>query len=222
MNELQKNYGKTYGESQPEGKKNCRLQIFGFPCNQFGYQEPSENFELMNTLKYVRPGYGFVPEFPLSGKLFVNGRDEHEIFTYLKARCSSPMGLIANRTDITWTPLRNNDISWNFSKWLIRSNGHPYKRYTSRTTPQAIEDDIKKLLEECVNGSETKSTETGNNVPTGGSNNPNIVSPCQVDNAGAQVASNTVVFSSSNPIPAVAPVAQKQKRSHPAHDGLFY
>ena len=48
------------------------------------FQEPSENFELMNTLKYVRPGYGFVPAFPLSGKLFVNGVEESSIFTYLK------------------------------------------------------------------------------------------------------------------------------------------
>ena len=37
LNELQKKYGEVYGERQPEGKKHCRLQIFGFPCNQFRY-----------------------------------------------------------------------------------------------------------------------------------------------------------------------------------------
>jgi len=205
MNELQEMYGKKYGDAKPEGKKHCRLQIFGFPCNQFGYQEPAENFELMNTLKYVRPGYGFVPAFPLSGKLFVNGNDESQIFTYLKARCPVPMGMIANRSDITWQPIRNNDISWNFSKWLLRSNGHPYKRYTSRTTPEAVENDIKMLLEECENGN---STIVGNNQ-----------APIQNQAPAPQtqiLGSNTLILTNA---------AKKQKRSintHPPHDSLFY
>lgn len=156
MNELQKKYGDREGH--------CQFQIFGFPSNQFGYQEPAENFELMNTLKYVRPGYGFVPAFPLAGKGDVNGVNEHLVFTFLKTRCPAPMGLIANRSDITWTPIRNNDISWNFQKWLIKSDGQPYKRYTSRTTPQSVEEDINLLLDECtakLNGNQTeKSNQT--------------------------------------------------------------
>jgi len=152
MNELQEKYGPAYAKDNHPDKPHCHLQFFGFPCNQFGYQEPAENFELMNTLKYVRPGYGFVPAFPLAGKADVNGKDEASVFTFLKGRCPTPMGLIANRTDITWTPIRNNDISWNFQKWLIASDGHPYRRYTSRTTPAMLEDDIIKLLGECVNG----------------------------------------------------------------------
>lgn len=44
LNELQKTYGEAYGERQPEGKKHCRLQIFGFPCNQFRYQAKYTNF----------------------------------------------------------------------------------------------------------------------------------------------------------------------------------
>ena len=150
MNELQEKYGPSYAKANHPHKPNCHLQFIGFPCNQFGHQEPAENFELMNTLKYVRPGYGFVPNFPLSGKLHVNGNYEHPVFTFLKNRCESPMGLIANRSDITWTPIRNNDISWNFQKWLISSDGHPYKRYTSRTTPAMIENDIKMLIDQCV------------------------------------------------------------------------
>lgn len=71
------------------------------------------------------------------------------------------MGLIANRSDVTWTPIRNNDISWNFQKWLIKHDGQPFRRYTSRTTPQAIEEDIKQLLNECSNNTEeTKQNET--------------------------------------------------------------
>lgn len=60
------------------------------------------------------------------------------------------MGLIANRSDITWQPIRNNDISWNFQKWLIKHDGQPFKRYTSRTTPESIEDDINMLLNQCT------------------------------------------------------------------------
>jgi glutathione peroxidase len=165
MNELQEKYGPEYATNNHPDKPECHLQFFGFPSNQFGYQEPAENFELMNTLKYVRPGYGFVPKFPLAGKADVNGKDELPIFTFLKGRCPTPMGLIANRTDITWTPIRNNDISWNFQKWLIASDGHPYRRYTSRTTPAMLEDDIKILLDKCVQGgSEPVTQHTAANV----------------------------------------------------------
>jgi len=142
MNKLQEKYGNRTGQ--------CNLQLFGFPCNQFGYQEPAENHELLNCIKYVRPGFGYEPLFPLAKKGDVNGMYEHPIYTFLKTRCPAPMGLIANRTDITWQPIRNNDISWNFQKWLIKHDGQPFKRYTSRTTPQAIEDDVVKLLDDCT------------------------------------------------------------------------
>lgn len=63
----------------------CGLRIVGFPCNQFGYQEPGENkYEIMNGLKYVRPGHGFVPNFSLFEKRDVNGKDEDEIYTFFK------------------------------------------------------------------------------------------------------------------------------------------
>ena len=67
--------------------KQCRLQILGFPCNQFGFQEPGENAaEIYNGLKYCRPGNGFVPNFQLLQKRDVNGAKEDEIFTFLKVR----------------------------------------------------------------------------------------------------------------------------------------
>jgi len=199
MNELQETYGPEYAKTHHPDKPHCHLQLFGFPSNQFGYQEP-ENFELMNCLKYVRPGFGFVPKFPLSGKLDVNGKDEHDIFTFLKSRCAAPMGLIANRTDITWTPIRNNDISWNFQKWLVGSDGHPYRRYTSRTTPQMVEQDIVQLINECVNAGNTNgnTTSSSNAVPL---NQPAVDQsvPLNPNSNGA---------------------ARKQKRS--THDALFF
>lgn len=63
----------------------CGLRIVGFPCNQFGFQEPAENsYELMNGLKYVRPGHGFVPNFPLFEKRDVNGKKEDKIYSFFK------------------------------------------------------------------------------------------------------------------------------------------
>lgn len=84
LNALKESLGLEHGKDADASK--CYLDIIGFPCNQFGYQEPSENFELMSTLKYVRPGYGFEPKFPVTGKLEVNGQSESPIFTFLKVR----------------------------------------------------------------------------------------------------------------------------------------
>lgn len=68
-------------------KDSCGLRIIGFPCNQFGFQEPAANkYELINGLKYVRPGHGFEPNFLLMEKRDVNGEKEDEIYTFLKVR----------------------------------------------------------------------------------------------------------------------------------------
>lgn len=156
MNALQKKYGVDYAQANHPHKPHCHVQFVAFPCNQFGYQEPAENHELMNCIKYVRPGFGYEPNFPVTGKLEVNGAGESPLFTFLKARCPAPFGMIANRTDITWTPIRNNDISWNFQKWIVDHNGDPIKRYTSRTDPVQAEDDIISLINKCVSdGSNT-------------------------------------------------------------------
>ena len=63
----------------------CGLTVLGFPCNQFGKQEPGANAqEIFNGLKFVRPGENFTPLFPLFKKRDVNGKDEDELFTWLK------------------------------------------------------------------------------------------------------------------------------------------
>ena len=59
--------------------------IIGFPCNQFGLQEPGNNkTEFLNLAKYVRPGGGYEPNYPWFGRLDVNGYNEHPLYTYLK------------------------------------------------------------------------------------------------------------------------------------------
>jgi len=203
MNELQKKYGNRTGQ--------CSLQLFGFPCNQFGYQEPAENHELLNCIKYVRPGFGYEPLFPLAKKGDVNGMYEHAIYTFLKARCPSPMGLIANRTDITWQPIRNNDISWNFQKWLIKHDGQPFKRYTSRTTPQAIEDDIVQLLNECTDATKPQQAEA-NAVPQAVQQSPQANSVPQAVQQSPQA--NAVPQQQQTPQANAYP--QKQPQASPA------
>lgn len=67
------------------GKYKCGFSVLAFPCNQFMYQEPGTNSkEILNGLKCVRPGNGFQPHFPLFQKIQVNGKDEDQIYTFLK------------------------------------------------------------------------------------------------------------------------------------------
>ena len=80
LNELLQNYS---------AKKNskCNLRVLAFPCNQFGLQEPGENaYEIMNGLKWVRPGHNFTlhPNLKLMEKIDVNGKKESKVFTFLK------------------------------------------------------------------------------------------------------------------------------------------
>lgn len=111
----------------------------------------------MNCLKYVRPGKGFVPNFPLSKKLHVNGKDENPLFTFLKKDCPAPAGLVAKDKDaILWSPVRSNDVRWNFQKFLIGHTGRPEKRYSADTEPEEIVKDIEEMVSRCVADDVTK------------------------------------------------------------------
>ncbi|CAK6952502.1 glutathione peroxidase 1a [Scomber scombrus] len=126
------------------------LFILGVPCNQFGYQENDNNSEILKSLKYVRPGNGFEPNFQLLEKMDVNGKDVHPLFVYLKEKLPSPcddaIALMNDPKFIIWSPVSRNDVSWNFEKFLISSDGEPYKRYSRNFLTIDIEADIKELL----------------------------------------------------------------------------
>ena len=78
LNALMKKFNKR-------NQTKCGFTVLGFPCNQFGLQEPGTNaYELKNGLKFVRPGHGFKPKFPIFGKIDVNGKKEHKLYTFLK------------------------------------------------------------------------------------------------------------------------------------------
>jgi len=102
------------------------LSVMGFPCNQFGKQEPGSNQDIK---KFAETTYGV--KFPLFAKVDVNGPSADPLFVYLKKAKGGLFG---------------DDVKWNFSKFLVDRNGNVVGRYASTTTPQAIESDIKKYL----------------------------------------------------------------------------
>lgn len=103
------------------------LVVLGFPCNQFGRQEPGNAAEIG---AFCEKNFGV--SFPLFAKIDVNGRTAHPLFTYLKAQAP---GLLGTRS-----------VKWNFTKFLVKKDGSVYKRYAPRTAPQQLAGDIEKLL----------------------------------------------------------------------------
>ncbi len=107
--------------------KDQGLVILGFPCNQFGKQEPG-------TAKEIQEGclinYGV--SFKMFEKIDVNGANEHPLYTYLK---KEQTGILGSR------------IKWNFTKFLVDKNGVPVKRFAPITTPEKMEKAIQELLQ---------------------------------------------------------------------------
>ncbi|GJI95252.1 glutathione peroxidase [Duganella caerulea] len=103
--------------------------VLGFPCNQFGAQEPGQADEIG---AFCQKNYGVT--FPLFAKIDVNGNNAHPLFTKLKKDAPGILGTEA--------------IKWNFTKFLIRKDGSVYKRYAPATKPEELAADIAKLLTE--------------------------------------------------------------------------
>lgn len=116
----------------------------------FLLQENCKNDEILKSLKYVRPGNGFEPKFQLLEKVDVNGKDTHPLFEYLKEKLpfpsDDPAALMSDPKFIIWSPVKRNDVSWNFEKFLVSPDGEPYKRYSRTFLTSDIEADIKELL----------------------------------------------------------------------------
>ncbi|MEO2076824.1 MAG: glutathione peroxidase [Bacillus sp. (in: firmicutes)] len=106
--------------------KDDGLEILGFPCDQFNNQE-FDNIE--ETTQFCQLNYGVT--FPIFAKIDVNGVNADPLFKYLK---DQKKGLLGGM------------IKWNFTKFLIDSNGQVIERYAPTTTPDKIEADVVKLL----------------------------------------------------------------------------
>ncbi|XP_062066752.1 glutathione peroxidase 1-like [Lepus europaeus] len=113
-------------------------------------QESAKNEEILNSLKYIRPGGGFEPNFMLCQKCEVNGAKEHSLFTFLReallARSDDPTALMSDPKFTTWSPVCRNDVSWNFEKFLVSPDGVPVRRYSRHFPTIDIEPDIQALL----------------------------------------------------------------------------
>lgn len=113
-------------------------------------QENGNNDEILNCLKYVRPGKGFEPKITLLEKTDVNGQDAHPLFTFLRERLSvprdDPTPLMTDPKNIIWSPVSRTDVAWNFEKFLVGRDGEPFRRYSRRFLSKDLEADIKELL----------------------------------------------------------------------------
>ncbi|KII65976.1 Glutathione peroxidase [Thelohanellus kitauei] len=147
-------YQGLYDLKDDLGKRNnggtCSFDIAAFPSNQFGAFEPGVNSEILNGLKHVRPGNGFVPNFEIFGKINVNGISEHPVYRFLKNHCPAPKGFIANQFTLGWQMVRNDDISWNFVKFLLNHEGKPVSRYGPTVYPTRLRNHIETLMAKCV------------------------------------------------------------------------
>lgn len=103
------------------------LEILGFPCNQFGKQEPGSTQEIAQFCEL-----NFGVSFPLYGKVDVNGENAHPLFDYLKSEARGIFGTAM--------------IKWNFTKFLVDRNGRVVKRFAPRTRPEEIAAYIEALL----------------------------------------------------------------------------
>lgn len=103
--------------------------------------------EILQGLKYVRPGNGFVPNFLLLEKGDVNGKNEQQVFTFLKKSCP-PVGDDFGTPNgrLFWEPLRTSDIKWNFEKFLVGPNGKAVMRWHPRVNVSTVRADIRNYL----------------------------------------------------------------------------
>ena len=124
------------------------FEVLDFPCNQFGHQAPGDNDEIHEfcTAKYKT-------QFDQFAKIDVNGENESKVFTILKEQqpkeevkgMKNKMAMKAIKK-ISTTCTKDNDISWNFTKFLVDKKGNAVKRYNPIFNPADIENDLKELL----------------------------------------------------------------------------
>jgi glutathione peroxidase len=107
-----------YRDFKPKG-----LVVLGFPCDQFGHQEPGDENEIKNFCSL-----NYEVTFPLFAKIDVNGPNAHPLYKYLKHEAKGLLG--------------SENIKWNFTKFLVDSAGSVRKRYAPTDTPESIKPEL--------------------------------------------------------------------------------
>ncbi len=110
-----------------EAYKDQGLVVLGFPCDQFGHQEPGDADEIRNFCSL-----NYDVSFPLFEKVEVNGGAAHPLWKWLKKEKPGLLGM--------------ESVKWNFTKFLIDKNGRVVKRYAPTDTPEKIEKDLASVL----------------------------------------------------------------------------
>ncbi|MBP8030490.1 MAG: glutathione peroxidase [Pseudomonadales bacterium] len=103
------------------------FEVLGFPCDQFGHQEPGNEADINSFCEM-----NFGVSFPLFAKIDVNGKDAHPLFAHLKTEAPGLLG--------------SEGIKWNFTKFLVDREGRVVSRYAPATSPESIARDIEALL----------------------------------------------------------------------------
>ncbi|HSC76629.1 MAG TPA: glutathione peroxidase [Pseudomonadales bacterium] len=103
------------------------FEVLGFPCDQFGHQEPGSEADINSFCEM-----NFGVSFPLFAKIDVNGKDAHPLFAHLKSEAPGLLG--------------SEGIKWNFTKFLVNREGGVVSRYAPATSPESIAKDIEALL----------------------------------------------------------------------------
>lgn len=103
--------------------KDRGLVVLGFPCDQFGHQEPGDEAEIRNFCSL-----NYDVTFPMFAKIDVNGADAHPLYRYLKHEAKGLLG--------------SESVKWNFTKFLVDGDGRVVKRYAPNDTPESIGKDI--------------------------------------------------------------------------------
>ena len=103
------------------------LVVLGFPCDQFGHQEPGDEAEIASFCKLT-----YDVQFPMFAKIEVNGANAHPLYAWLKSHAKGILG--------------TEGIKWNFTKFLIDRSGKVFSRYAPTTKPEAIRGEIEELI----------------------------------------------------------------------------
>ncbi len=117
---------KLYQQYKDQG-----LEVLGFPCNQFGGQDPGSNEQIG---EFCQKNYGV--SFPMFAKIDVKGPEAHVLFRFLTREAKGILG--------------SHSIKWNFTKFLVSKNGEVLNRYAPATKPEALKEDIEKALAESM------------------------------------------------------------------------
>jgi glutathione peroxidase len=107
--------------------KDRGVEVLGFPCDQFGHQEPGNEEEIKNFCSLT-----YDVSFPMYAKVDVNGAKAHPLYKWMKGEKSGFLG--------------TEGIKWNFTKFLIDRSGKVIKRYAPTDTPEKIEKDVAALV----------------------------------------------------------------------------